>query len=357
MNKSRIIITLSLLIINIVGLLALYSSLHQAGELKDAMVFYRQIAWITIGWAILFLFSFIDYRFYFDLSYILYGLNLFLLLGVKFFGREIMGAKRWISLFGVNFQPSEFSKLAIIIVLSRIFHRQRAGENVLLKRVLLPLSLTLITFILISKQPDLGTGVICLGLFFLMGLSSGIKKRYFLVPLLIGFLLSPVAWSKLKDYQKKRLMVFLNASSEPLGAGYTVIQSKIAIGSGRIFGKGFLSGTQNQFNFLPERHTDFIFTVVAEEWGFLGGTFLFALYYLILYHILAIARQVRDRDRFGYFLCLGVASLYFMHIFVNVGMTMGMLPVVGLPLIFLSYGGTHLFINYLLMGIVFNVSK
>ncbi len=355
MGKTRIRIIICLLILSILSLSALFSALHQSGRMENEAIFYRQIAWITIGWLFLFAFSFVNYRLYFDLAFFLYIFNIALLIGVKLFGREIMGAKRWIPVFGINFQPSEFSKLVIIILLARFFSQDKETRGIFLRKMLVPLGLVLITFSIIFKQPDLGTALICLLLFFLLGLSSRLKKWYFIMPLALVVVASPLAWHVLKDYQKKRLLVFLNPATEPLGAGYTIIQSKIAIGSGKSLGKGFLSGTQNQFNFLPERHTDFIFTVIAEEWGFMGSLFLLLVYYLILKNILAIAKEAKDE--FGALLCVGTVSLYFLHTFINIGMTMGILPVVGLPLIFLSYGGTHIFINFLLLGVVFNVSK
>jgi len=354
MTRIRLVIVICIVILNVWSILSLYSSLHQAGEFRNEYILYRQIAWITIGWVVLFSFSFINYRLYFDLSIFLYILNLALLIGVKLLGREVMGAKRWFSFLGVNFQPSEFSKVVTVLILARFFS-QSSDKNIFTKKVLSPLGLVLLSSFLIFKQPDLGTALICIFLFFLMGFSSSIKKKYFTLCLITGLLITPLGWHFLKDYQKKRLLVFLNPNCEPLGAGYTILQSKIAIGSGKIIGKGFLSGTQNQFNFLPERHTDFIFTVVAEEWGLVGSLFLLIIYYLILKNILAITKEVKDD--FGRYILIGTAYLFFLHIFINIGMSIGMLPIVGLPLVFLSYGGTHLFFNFFLLGVVFNISK
>ena len=336
------------------SVLSVFSALHQAGELKNINILYRQIIWITIAWGVLIAFSFIDYKVYYDLSIPLYIVGILSLILVKLFGKEIMGAKRWFSFFGVHFQPSEFSKLVIILLLARLFSGVLETKQVFLNKVIIPLGLVLVNAFLIFIQPDLGTALISIFIFILVGFSSRLRKVYLLIPLLLSLLFVPLGWNALKDYQKKRLLVFLNPNVEPLGAGYTIIQSKIAIGSGKLWGKGFLSGTQNQFNFLPERHTDFIFTVIAEEWGFVGSLFLLILYYIILRHILALTKEAKDE--FGSLLCAGVASLYFLHIFINIGMTLGILPVVGLPLLFLSYGGTHLLISFLLLGIVFNVA-
>jgi rod shape determining protein RodA len=354
MSKRRLII-ICLIILNIITILSLFSSLHQAGEFRNKNIFWRQIAWICIGWIILGMVSFINYRLYFDLSIFLYLINILLLVGVNLFGKEIMGAHRWFSLKFITFQPSEISKMVLILLLARIFSQQTDSSRVFIKKVVIPFGLVALNSFLIFKQPDLGTALICIFLFFLMGFSWRIKRSYLAIPLMLGVIVSPLGWNFLQDYQKKRLLVFLNPNLEPLGAGYTIIQSKIAIGSGKLMGKGFLSGTQNQFNFLPERHTDFIFTVVAEEWGFLGSLFLLVIYYLILKSILAIGRG--SKDDFGTLLCIGVASLYLLHIFINIGMTLGILPVVGLPLLFLSYGGTHNIVSFFLLGIVFAVER
>lgn len=345
-------IILCLLILNLISLCALYSSLHQGGEFKKQELFTKQITWITISWLFLILISLINYRFYFDLSYILYGFNVFLLIAVVLFGRQAMGAQRWISFFGINFQPSELSKITTIFILARIFSYEEGG---LFKRVFLPFLLIGFNALIIFKQPDLGTALIIIFIFFIMGLSSGIKKRYFVFLLIGGLLVSPLAWKILKDYQKKRLVVFLNPNVDPLGAGYTIIQSKIAIGSGRVLGKGFLSGTQNQFNFLPERHTDFIFTVIAEEWGFAGSIFILLIYWLILNKILDKTEGIKDS--FGRLLCSGISAIIFLHVFINIGMTLGILPVVGLPLIFLSYGGTSMLVNFILLGVFINILR
>ncbi len=346
-------IVVCLIILNLLSLLSIYSSLHQGGEFIKHSILYKQIIWIAASWALLILFSSINYRIYFDIGYILYAINLLLLLAVYFFGKTAMGAQRWISVLGITFQPSEISKLAIIIILARLF--SRSGGQGLLKDFLLPLGLVTLNALAIFKQPDLGTALIIGFLFFGLGFFSRVNKKYFVSLLLIGLILSPFILGRLHSYQRQRLTVFINPDIDPLGSGYTIIQSKIAIGSGKFTGQGFLAGTQNQFNFLPERHTDFIFTVIAEEWGFLGSLFLLLIYWLILKKILQRTKELRDP--FAGYLCLGISLLFFIHIFINIGMTLGILPVVGLPLIFLSYGGTNLFINSILLGIFFNICR
>jgi rod shape determining protein RodA len=342
-----------LLFLTILSLSSIYSSLHQAGEFTEQEIFYKEIMWVTISWAILIILSLVSYRVYFDLAYILYGINICLLVAVDLFGKSALGAQRWLNIGGFNFQPSELSKIITIVFLARIFSSQT--NRGLLKGVLLPFSIVMINVMLVMKQPDLGTALVLMSLFFLMGFASANKKRYFIGIIVTALLLSPFAWNHLKDYQKKRLVVFLNPNAEPLGAGYTIIQSKIAIGSGQFSGKGFLSGTQNQFNFLPERHTDFIFTVIAEEWGFLGAIALLMIYLFIINKILQVSRY--QKDNFAQLLLIGTACLFFIHVFVNIGMTLGILPVVGIPLLFVSYGGTHLLVSFMLLGIFLNICK
>jgi len=347
------IIIFCILILNALSLISIYSSLHQSGEFVGKHIIHKQIVWIFISWIFLIIFSFINYRFYYGLAYFLYGLNLILLIAVCFFGKTVMGAQRWLSIFGFTFQPSELSKIAIIIVLARLFSLPQKKR--FFKDFLLPFGLTMLNAFIIFKQPDLGTALIIVFLFFSIGLFSKVKKLYFVYFIAAGLILSPFALHSLKSYQMKRLIVFMNPNVDPLGSGYTIIQSKIAIGSGGVFGKGFLAGTQNQFNFLPERHTDFIFTVIAEEWGFAGAIILLLIYWIILGKILEKTTQLRDN--FAYFLSLGIGFFVFLHVFINIGMTLGVLPVVGLPLVSLSYGGTNLLITSILFGIFFNICR
>lgn len=337
--------------LNIISLSAIYSSLHQGGEFVGQDIISRQMIWIALGWTCLIIFGLINYRFYYNISFVIYGVTIILLLAVEVFGKTVMGAQRWLSFFGFAFQPSEFSKIAIILVMARCF--SITEQKSFLKNFLVPFVFTALSAVIIAKQPDLGTALIIVFIFLGMGLFSRVPKWYFVVCLAAGLVLLPIAFHSLKDYQRQRLTVFMNPNVDPLGAGYTIIQSKIAIGSGEFSGKGFLAGTQNQFNFMPERHTDFIFTVFAEEWGFVGAFVLFAIYWFMLRKILR--KAVEARDDYTYLLSVGISILFFLHVFINVGMTLGILPVVGLPLIFISYGGTNLLINFILMGIFLNI--
>jgi rod shape determining protein RodA len=208
---------------------------------------------------------------------------------------------------------------------------------------------------LILQQPDLGTALMIFFIYLSIVYFAGVKRKYIVILLIILVFLSPLLWHFLKDYQKERLLVFLNPDKDPLGAGYTVTQSKIAIGSGRFLGKGWLSGTQGQLRFLPEAHTDFIFSSFSEEWGFLGSLFLLILYYLLIFYSLKIA--LATNEYFERLLAWGIVSMFFIQIFINLSMTLGMAPVVGLPLIFFSYGGSSIVVSFLSLGILMNINK
>jgi rod shape determining protein RodA len=333
--------------------MAIFSSLHENGEFSQQVLFYKQIIWVIVSWFFLLVFTYINYRAYFDIAYIVYGINIVLLVIANVFGHTAMGATRWINIGGFNFQPSEVSKIAIIFLLARFF--ASGGRRGFFKDFFVPLVFIGFNALIIMKQPDLGTALLLLFIFLIMGFCSSLPKRYFVGLLIISILGAPFVFNHLKDYQKKRLTVFVNPNADPLGAGYTIIQSKISIGSGGFAGKGFLAGTQNQFNFLPERHTDFIFTVMGEEGGFLGSMFLLFLYWLL---ISTIFGQVdRIHDPFGKYLALGISAMFFLHVFINMGMTLGILPVVGVPLLCMSYGGTHVMVTFILVGIFFNIYR
>ncbi|MCF7873583.1 MAG: rod shape-determining protein RodA [Candidatus Omnitrophica bacterium] len=346
-------IVLSLVLLNLISIASLYSSLHQQGQFVGGDFFSKQLTWIAFSWIVFIIFNFINYRLYYNLSFIIYTLSIILIGAVYFTGHEAMGAQRWLSIGGFSFQPSELSKLAIIIVMARFFSHPPA--NNFLKDFFLPFSFVGLSAFIIFSQPDLGTAIMVILIAFAIGLFSKVNKKYFVWVLIAVLIAAPFSWTFLKSYQKKRLTAFVNPNIDPLGSGYTIIQSKIAIGSGQVFGKGFLAGTQNQFNFLPERHTDFIFTVIAEEWGFLGSLFLLFIYWLIIKKIFDRLKKIRDP--FAYYLTVGIGIYFFLHVFINIGMTLGIFPVVGLPLLFVSYGGSHLISSFILLGIFFNISR
>ncbi len=355
-------ILIVLFLILAIGLLCLYSSCHQKGDFIKKEIFAKQLLWVAAGICILFLMSRFDYRRLVFMIPPLYLVTILSLLFVLVLGRSIMGAQRWISLGDFSFQPSELGKFALILILSWYFGRKGVsdiqpaiGSSNLSKSVILPLLITMIPTALVLIQPDLGTAIVYIFIFFSVAFLAGVRLKYLAGLAFLGIVSFPLFWHFLKDYQKSRLLVFLNPNIDPLGAGYTVIQSKIAIGSGRFFGKGWMAGTQSQLNFLAERHTDFIFSVMGEEWGFLGSIVLLALYCILIFVILRVAEMAKDA--FGRLFCVGVASVIFFQVFVNLAMNIGMCPIVGLPLPFFSYGGSSLLINLVAIGIVLNIAR
>lgn len=340
------------LVIFIIGLFCLYSaSYNKSLEFGKSFVL-RQLSWMGIGFLILILLLVVDYQRIIDLGYILYVTGLIVLFLVLIFGHTRLGAQRWFSIGGFSVQPSEFNKLIYIIMMTSYLGHSRA-EIVNIKGLFVPLLLTLPPFILILLQPDLGTALILIPILFSMLFIAGAQVKHLFGLGLCGVVSSPIFWNFLKAYQKKRLLVFLNPNIDPLGAGYTIIQSKIAIGSGGLFGNGWLSGTQNQLNFLPERHTDFIFSVIGEEWGFFGAIILVALYFLILKRGLIIVE--RTTDIYGKLLGIGIVTMLGFQIFVNISMTIGLMPVVGLPLPLISYGGSSLWTTLIAVALLLNV--
>jgi rod shape determining protein RodA len=295
----------------------------------------------------------VDLRYWFRSAYWMYGGALMLVLAVNLHGTIGMGAKRWIDIGGFELQPSEVMKIALIVALARYFHGLRAEDAGRLRYLAAPALIVLIPTALVLKQPDFGTAMMLLAaggaLFFL----AGIPMRIFLASGAAAAVAAPFGWSMLRDYQKSRLYTFLNPDSDPLGAGYHILQSKIALGSGGLFGKGFLHGTQSHLSFLPERQTDFIFTMIAEEFGLVGGVTLLALYVATIGYCFAIA--LRCRSRFGRLLGLGIAVNFFLYAFINTAMVMGLIPVVGVPLPLISYGGTALVTVMLGFGLLLNV--
>ena len=344
------------------GLVTLYSASHLNVRVSNK-VFYDQLSCAILGFITMFLLSRIDYRKFFDGAYVIYGMCVVILIMVLATGRHALGAQRWLEIGGLSFQPSEFAKLAIILALGKYFSEHTPSLSfhfwgtvrVLFHDLFLPLGITVVPMLLIFKQPDLGSAILIFGIFIIMLFASGIRYRYFFGFLLACLAVMPFAWHILKPYQKDRLLVFLNPNIDPLGAGYTIIQSKIAIGSGQLFGKGWLAGTQNQLDFLPERHTDFIFAVIGEEWGLVGTLFLLACYFGLIYCGLNIAEQVKDK--FGTQVTIGVVGILTLQVVINMGMTLGLCPVVGITLPLVSYGRSSFIIFVVMIGFLLNLSK
>jgi rod shape determining protein RodA len=363
MDKNARRLFIIAVIISLIGLVTIYSTSYYEGSIfKGRGVFFKQLVWLCLGIVVFFIFSNFNYRRLYDLSFPLYGLSIFLLILVLISGRVRLGAQRWLEFFGFNFQPSELAKFSVILFLARYFSRKDALSIRLVAReltpsrsIIIPGILVVVPAILILKQPDLGTSIIFIFIFLSMIFVVGIKKRYIFNLLFISIALAPGFWFFLRDYQRDRLLVFLNPNLDPLGAGYTVIQSKIAVGSGRLFGRGWLSGTQNMLRFLPERHTDFVFSCFAESSGFLGGVILLFLFYFLLKQGINIVYSTRDP--FGRLLGIGFISVIFIQMTINISMTIGFCPVVGLSLPLVSYGGSSMLITFASLGIIANISK
>ena len=294
--------------------------------------------------------SFVRVSFWYRQAYIFYILGILLLLLVIFFGISASGSKRWINLFIMNLQPSELMKIAIIVCFARYYHRIQSSDIQSYKYLLQPIILLLIPCYLVITQPDLGTAILIAGSGLAIIWLAGLNLKYFIYSGLILLVSLPFVISILKPYQKSRILTFFNPDRDPLGAGYQIIQSKIAIGSGGLLGKGFLQGTQSYLEFLPEKHTDFIFTLFSEEFGFVGSMVLILLYALLIYRIIRIGFS--SRSFFAKLYCFGFASALFLYIFVNIAMVLGLLPIVGAPLPIMSYGGSSMLSIMLGLSIV-----
>ena len=294
--------------------------------------------------------SFVRVSFWYRQAYIFYILGILLLLLVIFFGISASGSKRWINFFIMNLQPSELMKIAIIVCFARYYHRIQSSDIQSYKYLLQPIILLLIPCYLVITQPDLGTAILIAGSGLAIIWLAGLNLKYFIYSGLILLVSLPFVISILKPYQKSRILTFFNPDRDPLGAGYQIIQSKIAIGSGGLLGKGFLQGTQSYLEFLPEKHTDFIFTLFSEEFGFVGSMVLILLYTLLIYRIIRIGFS--SRSFFAKLYCFGFASALFLYIFVNIAMVVGLLPIVGAPLPIMSYGGSSMLSIMLGLGIV-----
>lgn len=346
------------ILISFIGILTIFSATRQPGaeDVAQAPFYIKQMVWLAISILALILFVSFDYIWLGRIAIPVYVTGLILLFIVLIAGRTGMGAQRWISLGPLSFQPSEFFKLMFIIMLANYnsFSKESLGVSGLLRVFFY---IVFIPFVLLVKQPDLGTAIVVLLIFISVSLAKGLQKKVIALILVIGIISLPflgnIMWTGLKDYQKNRLIAFIDPEIDPSGIGYHINQSKIAIGSGEFLGKGYLNGTQGPFRFLPEKHTDFIFAVFAEEWGFVGSVFLLSLYLLLILRGLDTASKAKDG--FGRLLALGSTFMFSICFFAIVGMTLGIMPVVGIPLPFMSYGGTALLSNYISLGVLINI--
>lgn len=341
------------LIISIFGVVLIYSATHgiSSGELKR--IYITQIIWLAYGLVSMFIVLLFDYRHLERFAFLLYFLSLVSLVLVLLFGKKVSGAQRWLTLGKMTFQVSEMTKLILIITLAKYFEEGKLLGQYRLKNLITPAILTFIPFLLIAKQPDLGTSMVLLFVLFVMILlvETHPKTLLYLFGTVVLFL--PLSWFLLKDYQKTRLLTLFNPGRDPLGSGYHILQSRIAIGSGGFWGKGLMDGTQSRLRFLPEHHTDFIFSVLAEEMGFFGSCVLLILYLFLFIKALDLISRVKDR--FGMLLGLGIISTLFFYVVFNIGMTIGLFPVVGIPLPLMSYGGSSIVTTYVAIGIILNI--
>lgn len=339
-----------------IGLLSIYSALYpQIQANPTSNLFIKQLIWLTIGFAILCCSLFVDYQRLRLASPWIYGFVLLLLALVLVVGKEVNGSKRWLEIAGFQFQPSEFMKVVIVIQLASYFSSQDIPSYPSLKKLLLPIIMVAVPVLLTLAEPDLGTAISILAISVTIFFFVGIRWKYIaIVGLSLLPLILPIWEHALKPYQKRRILILLRPDLDPLGAGYHIRQSKIAIGSGMLWGKGFLNGTQNKLHFLPEKHTDFIFSVWAEEWGFVGCAVLLFLFFALIFLTLRVAR--RSKDRFGSLIVIGMSAFILWQAVINVGMVIGVLPVVGITLPFVSYGGSSLITLCLAIGMIENVS-
>ena len=337
-----------------IGVLNIYSA-SASYKMIGAPFFIKQIYWIAGGLLLVVTICSIDYHLLEDVAYWVYGALLFLLVVVLIAGRSSMGATRWLHLGFFSIQPSEPMKIVIIAVFARYFSLHPPAEGIGLRDLLYPLLFLAGPVLLIMKQPDLGTAILVILIVCTMMLYVGVKWGTIVSVFLAAVPATTLGWHYfLREYQKNRILNFIDPERDPLGSGYHIIQSKIAVGSGGILGKGFLGGTQSHLRFLPEQHTDFAFSVFAEEWGFIGCLVMLVLYLFLILWGLHIAG--RCNDRFGSLMAVGVTAMLFWHIIINMGMVIGLFPVVGVPLPFFSYGGTSMITSMVGVGILLNIS-
>ena len=335
-----------ILLLGIISLFAMYSSERGNFSYHTQSHLYR----FSVFFLLFIIISFFKIQFWYKSAYLFYFIILGLLISVDLFGVTASGSKRWISLFYINLQPSELMKIALIAFLARYYNKIPTQNVSSIKYIIIPFLSFMIPVFLVVSQPDLGTAVLIAISGLIVIWLTGFRIKYFLYSFFVTICLIPILISFLKPYQKSRILTFLNPERDPLGAGYQIIQSKIAIGSGGIFGKGFLKGSQSYLDYLPEKHTDFIFTLFSEEFGFLGSLLLLVLYAIVIYRIAKIGNEAKNN--FSRLFCFGFAAAFFVYVTVNMMMVLGLLPIVGAPLPIMSYGGSSMLSIMIGLGIV-----
>lgn len=342
------------ILVTAIGVLNLYSTSHTVPLTKGSSPYIKQMYWIVIGLFVMVVAASVDYHIIVRYGYVVYGLSLLFLAIVFLNGKIAHGSQRWLTLWIFSFQPSELAKLTVIVVLAKYISEKKISETFGIRDLAVPFFLVLIPFVFVVTQPDLGTAMFLWIIFFSIVLFIGIRKKTFVTLATLGGACVPAGWFFLKDYQRQRIMTFLNPERDPLGSGYHIIQSMIAVGSGGLRGKGLMQGTQTQLKFLPEQQTDFVFSVFAEEWGFIGVVILLTLFLMMILWGVKIARQSRDMS--GMIIAYGVTAYIFWGVLINIGMVIGVFPVVGIPLPFFSYGGSSMVVLMMGIGLLMNVS-
>lgn len=339
-----------------VGVINLYSATHAESSLEIANLYRLQLIWFMIAFSVGALVSFINPKNFFRVAYFVYVVNIVLLILVLLFGHTGMGAQRWIGFGPVKVQPSEFMKVGIVFALARFYSRFYPEKEVGFKELIVPIILAFIPAVLVMVQPDLGTGMLIVFIFFLLSFYHRLKWKTIMIIAIVGVIGGGVMYKYgLKEYQRKRIITFIDPTADAKGSGYNAIQSKIAIGSGQFFGKGFKKSSQASLNYLPENHTDFVFAVFNEEHGFFGSLVLITLYALLFFRFVWLATAV---DRlFDSLLVMGLMSIFFWHAVINMSMVTGLLPIVGIPLPLMSYGGSSLLTFGICCGIATSISN
>ncbi len=338
------------LVICAIGVALIFSATY-GGEHEG--LYRKQALWIAVGLGLMLLVLAVDYHFWVEFSGYFYLLSIAVLVGVLIFGKTISGARSWIPLGIFNFQPSELVKITTALLLARYCAEIRE-DGYRLVNMLVTAGMVALPVGLIYLQPDLGTALTFVPLLAAVNILAGLRLKTIGVLALAGLIMLPIVWNfGLAEYQQDRIKTFVDPESDPLGAGYQIAQSKIAVGSGRLLGKGFMSGTQSQLKFIPEQHTDFIFSVLAEEFGFLGVAFTLGLYFTLFSRSVSAAKNARDRR--GIFLSMGLVSILLFHVLVNVGMVIGVMPTTGIPLPLMSYGGSSVISSFIAIGLILNV--
>jgi rod shape determining protein RodA len=359
-KKGEITFSWSLLVVTslivVIGLVNLYSAVYFWGEGDSTALFWSQLLWTAIGLVGMVLVAIFDYRFFYRFSYLFYVIACLLLLLSIVMGDAVRGTHGWLKMGPITLQPVEFAKLAYILVIARYFANNPNPDGYSFSELVRPGILMLIPFVLIVMQGDMGSSLFLICIFISVSLFARVKRKTLITCMLIAVLGAGLVYTfGLKEYQRARIFTFVNPEADIKGSGYHLMQSKIAVGSGQLFGKGYLKGNINKLRYLPERHTDFIFPVFAEEWGFVGSTILLILYAALL--LIGVDIGAHSRDRFGAFVAIGIVSLLFWQMAINLGGVLGLMPLTGVTLPLMSYGGSSMVAIMASIGLLFSIHR